>query len=257
MVKKNKKNILQAFLGFIILIGAVLGLTAFILHFTDKKNCSEGYETKDPGGFCANCNPGLGSVVGDASCTYMTDWLSKRGIDCSGPAGSVCTFSGKFIGDLSGNINGNLTGDVEGSLKGNVDGNVNGSVGSIAHEKIQLFESPITLMGTQTGLLQCPYVPGKARYQIIPQNMGQKATNYLNRIIPHSAHPSGPFPTEQICTNLVCSDASDCEAMIGNLPWPITDCSLGAPLPVPPPEHGPAPDVASLGSVYCPYGPLR
>ena len=41
---KNGNKALQGLLGLIVLVGAVLGLTAFILHFTDKKNCSEGYE---------------------------------------------------------------------------------------------------------------------------------------------------------------------------------------------------------------------
>ena len=40
---KNGNKALQGLLGLIVLVGAVLGLTAFILHFTDKKNCSEGY----------------------------------------------------------------------------------------------------------------------------------------------------------------------------------------------------------------------
>ena len=48
MPKRNKSSknnkALQEFLGLVVLAGAVLGLTAFILHFTNKKNCSEGYE---------------------------------------------------------------------------------------------------------------------------------------------------------------------------------------------------------------------
>jgi hypothetical protein len=40
---KNNNKALQGVFGLVILTGAVLGLTAFILHFTNKKDCSEGY----------------------------------------------------------------------------------------------------------------------------------------------------------------------------------------------------------------------
>ncbi len=52
---KNGNKAVQGLLGFIILIGAILGLVAFILHFTDKKNCSEGYKSDSGCQSCLDC----------------------------------------------------------------------------------------------------------------------------------------------------------------------------------------------------------
>ena len=229
MVKKNKKNILQAFLGSIILVSAVLGLTAFILHFTDKKDCyTEKYtpeNTKDvppvgPGEYCANCTPGMGSTGGDSSCTYMTDWLSHRGIDCSGPEGSVCTFSGKFIGDLSGNINGNLNGNVNGDISGNLTGTCGGGVAPAPGPGggVQYYQTPFLIKSPST--TYCSTTPG---YRSIPRQseLSDSAKAYLNFI-------SGPGESstsfEHFCFNLVSLDASSEVAIIERLPWPVGDC---------------------------------
>lgn len=42
----KKGNLTQRLFGLFIIIGAVLGLVAFILHFTGKK-CGEGYSEKE------------------------------------------------------------------------------------------------------------------------------------------------------------------------------------------------------------------
>ena len=130
MAKKNGQNgnkALQAFLGLIVLAGAVLGLTAFILHFTAKKNCSEGYKDDPnptpvpPGDFCATCGQGEGSYAGDPACTNINTWLTSTagqaalntalegvGVKC---AGGKCDITGeaqtvKDIGKIT------LTGDL-------------------------------------------------------------------------------------------------------------------------------------------------
>ena len=50
MAKKSKGNILQGILNLIFVVGAVLGLAAFILHFTDKK--PENYTKLGDSGVC-------------------------------------------------------------------------------------------------------------------------------------------------------------------------------------------------------------
>ena len=42
---KNNMNGLQILFTLVLLIGSLLGLVAFILNFTNKKSCSEGYDT--------------------------------------------------------------------------------------------------------------------------------------------------------------------------------------------------------------------
>jgi hypothetical protein len=44
---KNGNKALQGVFGLIILVGAVLGLTAFILHFANKGRCGEGYKQEE------------------------------------------------------------------------------------------------------------------------------------------------------------------------------------------------------------------
>jgi len=44
---KNGNKALQGVFGLIILVGVVLGLTAFILHFANKGRCGEGYKQEE------------------------------------------------------------------------------------------------------------------------------------------------------------------------------------------------------------------
>ena len=53
---KNGNKALQGFLGLVVLAGAVLGLTAFILHFTNKGGCGEGYKHEETAENCTSPN---------------------------------------------------------------------------------------------------------------------------------------------------------------------------------------------------------
>jgi hypothetical protein len=106
---KNGNKALQGFLGLIILVGAVLGVTAFILHFTNKGGCGEGYEdgtdpspakckeASDQGLFdgpvacCGNGTCDLGSICGWARPSKNFDACEQ---DC---ANNMCA-SGNCVG---------------------------------------------------------------------------------------------------------------------------------------------------------------
>jgi len=129
----------------------------------------------------------------------MTDWLAKRGINCSGPEGSVCTFSGKFIGDLSGNIN----------------GNVKGSVGSIAGGNY--YQTPFVFKESDVG---CP-----ASYPTpVPEDLSESSIAYLNFIAGSSSNHQ-QINLANFCSNLPSFlIPANQNAIIQRLPWPVGDC---------------------------------
>ena len=44
----SKNGEVHPVLGFLLVVAAGLSIAAFILHFTNKKKCSEGYTTSPP-----------------------------------------------------------------------------------------------------------------------------------------------------------------------------------------------------------------
>lgn len=92
---KNGNKALQGLLGFIVIVGVVLGLTAFILHFTDKKKCSEGFVESlgDLGDSCTKGSDCGSGVCGDGNCVCNN---GKNG--CNLPEGGYCKTWGQQQG---------------------------------------------------------------------------------------------------------------------------------------------------------------